>query len=391
MRSKTLLWIAGAVAALLPVACNKNGTDKPAASQMQISVKARRNAAGVTVPFAFSATDAFKLVDVTSGSSDIREPMNKGLPQSFFVFSLGKAAVGDLLVAYSPVDAPVEIEGSSVSFRIPENQDGSDIIFPYIGWTKYSGDSYAGDAISAESHAAVIRASIQKGSYSVVKAVLKANGGEKIAGKVTVDTGSKRYTPSAAEVTVTLPSPLDCRSASQSVPFFVAPVNLAGGTTLTFFTDDGKQVESKVSTPVNLSSGAVFDTDPASVGRQLIAAGGTKVYIFDEKMARDAGNYKAGLVWESTRVKIRSTAQISALRAGIKLPIWVMSTSRATCRMYVDLPAMLGPVMITIRSSVEFNVTLLGTKISLSRSRSTTGWRPSRIRISPLLFSSGRW
>ena len=298
MRSKTLLWIAGAVAALLPVACNKNGTDKPAASQMQISVKARRNAAGVTVPFAFTATDAFKLVDVTSGSSDIREPMNKGLPQSFFVFSLGKAAVGDLLVAYSPVDAPVEIEGSSVSFRIPENQDGSDIVFPYIGWTKYSGDSYAGDAISAESHAAVIRASIQKGSYSVVKAVLKANGGEKIAGKVTVDTGSKRYTPSAAEVTVTLPSPLDCRSASQSVPFFVAPVNLAGGITLTFFTDDGKQVESKVSTPVNLSSGAVFDTDPASVGRQLIAAGGTKVYIFDEKMARDAGNYKAGLVWE---------------------------------------------------------------------------------------------
>ena len=33
-----------------------------------------------------------------------------------------------------------------------------------------------------------------------------------------------------------------------------------------------------------------------------------------------------------TRVKMRSTAQISALRAGMKLPIWVISTKRATCR-----------------------------------------------------------
>ena len=285
------------LATLLPLSCDKNGKEQATAAQMQITVKARRNAAGITVPFSFTAADAFKLVDVTSGTSDTRGPMNKGTSQSFFVFSLDKAVSGDLLVAHCPADAPVEIEGKKVSFRIPENQDGSDLVFPYIGWTTFSGDSYAGDAISAESPAAVIRASIQKGSYSIVKAVLQANGGEKIAGKVTIDTGARSYTPSAATVTVTLPSPLDCRAESRSIPFFVAPVNLAGGITMTFYTDDGKQVESKVSTPVKLAAGAVYDTDPASVGRQLIAAGGTKVYLFDEKMARDAGNYTAGLVW----------------------------------------------------------------------------------------------
>ena len=90
-----------------------------------------------------------------------------------------------------------------------------------------------------------------------------------------------------------------------------------------------------------------------------------------------------------TRVKILSTGQMLACRAGIKLPICVISVKSATWRIYVDLPAMFGPVMIIMRSSVLFKLVSLGTKISRSKRRSTTGWRPSRMRISLRLFSSG--
>lgn len=297
MKIRTLLWFAAAAATLSCTACNPDGKDQPVASQMRITVKARRSANGINVPFSFTAADRFKLVDATTGVSDVQDPTNMGTAYSLFMFSLEKASAGDLLVAVYPADADVGIEGTKVSYRIPENQDGGDIICPYIGWTRFSGDAYAGDALSAESRSAVIRASIQKGSYSIVKAVLKGNGGEKIAGRVTVDTESKAYTPTAATVTVTPATPVDCRSEAQVIPFFVAPMNLTNGISITFYTDDGKQVESKVNTPVKLSSGGVFDTDPASVGRQLIAVGGTKVYLFDEKMARTAGNYTAGLVW----------------------------------------------------------------------------------------------
>ena len=198
MRFKTLLWIAAALSTLSVSACDEKGKDTAAVSQMRITVKARRNGAGVNVPFVFSATDQFKLLDVTAGSTDIKNPLNSGNASSLFLFSLSNAQVGDLLVATSPVDADVTVEGKKVAYRIPENQDGSDVVCPFIGWTAYSGDAYNGDAVSAESRTAVIRASIQKGSYSIVKAVLKANGGEKIAGKVTVDTETNASTPTAA-------------------------------------------------------------------------------------------------------------------------------------------------------------------------------------------------
>ena len=55
--------------------------------------------------------------------------------------------------------------------------------------------------------------------------------------------------------------------------------------------------------------------------------------------------------WAPMRVKMRSTRPISAISAGTKLPIWAMSTISATWRKKVDLPLMLGPVMIWMRSA----------------------------------------
>ena len=90
-----------------------------------------------------------------------------------------------------------------------------------------------------------------------------------------------------------------------------------------------------------------------------------------------------------TRLKIRSTRPIDADSAGTKLPICAMSTSTATCLMYVDLPAMFGPVMMASWLSVQFNSVSLGTKSPASRTLSTTGWRPCRMTMASDSLSSG--
>ena len=89
------------------------------------------------------------------------------------------------------------------------------------------------------------------------------------------------------------------------------------------------------------------------------------------------------------RVKIRSTTPMLADSAGTKLPVCAMRTITAAWRMYVDLPAMLGPVSRMMRDSGP-RWTSLGTYIPASRVSSTTGWRPSLMTISSPVFTWGR-
>ena len=85
-------------------------------------------------------------------------------------------------------------------------------------------------------------------------------------------------------------------------------------------------------------------------------------------------------------VKILSTIPISALCAGTKLPICAIKTISAIWRIYVDLPAMLGPVISAIVFFLLSRVALFGTNGTPFIRSSTTGWRPPVMFIvSPLL------
>ena len=94
--------------------------------------------------------------------------------------------------------------------------------------------------------------------------------------------------------------------------------------------------------------------------------------------------------WRPTRVKTRSTSPIVAERAGTKLPIWAISTMSATCLMYVDLPAMLGPVRSVTWASSLLRYESFGTKVPGGMVLSTTGCLPSLMSMTLPLSRRGR-
>ena len=299
MDFKHVFWIAGLLAAALAVSCDREEKQpEETVIKTNVTLLSYRNAGGSFVSPVLTADDRVKLLDIASGESDIKGPASRGGNSSSFLFAMKKVSAGDRLAGIYPADASVSFQGNSFSFTLPEAQDGTDITVPMVGWTTHSGDAYAGNSLKLEARTALLRATVQKGAYAIRKAVLKANGGENLAGGVTVDMDKGTCAASSPTVTVTFQTPLDCRAEAGTIPFFVAPGTFNSGVTVTYYTDDGQEIESKTSDPVKLAAGTVFDTVPASSGRRLIAAGGTKVYLFDEKPARQAKDYKAGLIWE---------------------------------------------------------------------------------------------
>ena len=91
-----------------------------------------------------------------------------------------------------------------------------------------------------------------------------------------------------------------------------------------------------------------------------------------------------------TLVKIRSTTPMFALSAGTKLPICAISTIKAVCLIYVDLPAIFGPVIMDTLFLWLSRYVSFAINISLLIIFSTTGWRPFRISMRPVSLIFGR-
>ena len=81
--------------------------------------------------------------------------------------------------------------------------------------------------------------SVKKGNYSISKAVVKANGGETIAGDISIGIDDGSVNASAQTITVTPPSPIDCTGEARLIPVMIAPVTLSQGYTVTLTDTDG--------------------------------------------------------------------------------------------------------------------------------------------------------
>jgi len=84
-----------------------------------------------------------------------------------------------------------------------------------------------------------------------------------------------------------------------------------------------------------------------------------------------------------------STTPICASVAGTKLPTCAINVINATCLIYVDLPAILGPVIIANLSPFLSRYVSFGTKFPLPIIFSITGCLPSLMLIIPSSFTTG--
>lgn len=288
------------IVAMSAVACegDKETSDAEALKAI-LTFKSYKTDKGVSGSVTLGESDPVVLIDLTSGETLTKEPLSGGNNSGTFLFEPKKAAAGDDLFLYYPSSSNPKINNETAVFNISTNQKGGAVNPVFIGAGKNSGSSYRGTQISMSPIHTYVLGSVQKGAYSIVRATMKSNSGEGIAGDVTVDMKTGKVTgASATEINVIYSTPLNCREENVNVAIEVATVSLSNGFTITFTTDGGDKIEYSTSDPVTFTCDDVFRTDPASSGRMLIACGSNKVYIFDEFLARTSHNYKDGLMWE---------------------------------------------------------------------------------------------
>ena len=132
--------------------------------------------------------------------------------------------------------------------------------------------------------------SVKKGNYSISKAVVKANGGETIAGDISIGIDDGSVNASAQTITVTPPSPIDCTGEARLIPVMIAPVTLSQGYTVTLTDTDGNSFSVGKTEPVTLEAGGKHDTDDArsSFVTELVFCGDNMVYMIDAGLVEEA-------------------------------------------------------------------------------------------------------
>ena len=213
-------------------------------------------------------------------------PIQPGSQKSLFLFTLSAPQhAASTVVAFWPSDADLRCENGTLKTVVPTAQTGS--VAPIL----------AGKA-TARLNTCTMYVSVKKGNYSVSKAVVKANGGEGIAGELTIGIDDWSASASAQTITVTLPAPLDCSKETQLIPVMIAPVALSQGYTVTLTDTDGNSFSVGKTEPVTLEAGGKHDTDDArsSFVTELVFCGDNMVYMIDAGLANET-TYKDAVTW----------------------------------------------------------------------------------------------
>lgn len=204
----------------------------------------------------------------------------------------------ELLCWTGPDGARASYDGTALSFEIPENQDGTASGRILAGKANYT-TAGTGSKISLNDMGCVMYIALKQGSYSITGGTIRANGGENIAGKVSMNPSGWTCTASKASVSIQLKTPIDCRLHESYITVLLAPVTLSNGYDITLQTAEGGTISVKKAEPVNLEvSGAVYTEKATNDSvRKLIACGSDKVYLIDATKTTWGGSYKDGLMW----------------------------------------------------------------------------------------------
>lgn len=303
----------------LAMGCSNDDDDSPRelASKITLTLSKYHNDKGATTLPTWNSNDKAGLfiADQSAPEAVYAAPILSGSQKSLFLFTLNAPEhAASTVVAFWPSDAAVRCENGTLKTVVPTAQTGA--VSPVLaGKATARLNAYEGCSMELSNLFCTMYVSVKKGNYSISKAVVKANGGEPIAGDLTVDVGDWSFSASEQTITVTLPTPLDCSKDGQLIPVMIAPVTLSQGYTVTLTDTDGNSFPAGRTDAVNLEAGGRHDTDDArsSYVTELIFCGDNMVYMIDAGLA-DETTYKDAITWSWDATAAASTLGLAENR-----------------------------------------------------------------------------
>lgn len=303
----------------LAMGCSNDDDNSPRelASKITLTLSKYHNDKGATTLPTWNSNDKAGLfiADQSTPEAVYAAPILSGSQKSLFLFTLNAPEhAASTVVAFWPSDAAVRCENGTLKTVVPTAQTGA--VSPVLaGKATARLNAYEGCSMELSNLFCTMYVSVKKGNYSISKAVVKANGGEPIAGDLTVDVGDWSFSASEQTITVTLPTPLDCSKDGQLIPVMIAPVTLSQGYTVTLTDTDGNSFSVGRTDAVNLEAGGRHDTDDArsSYVTELIFCGDNMVYMIDAGLA-DETTYKDAITWSWDATAAASTLGLAENR-----------------------------------------------------------------------------
>lgn len=240
-------------------------------------------------------------------------PLLSGSTTAQFLFNvLANREETDVLSWY-PADAEISFSGHDVTVNIPTAQTGSDIPVMF-GMDRQNINRYEGCKFTLKPAGCMVYVNVAMGDYDVKSLELTANGGENIAGTVTVNVDEGSATATASSITVTPDSPIDCRTSSASIPVYCAPVTLTKGISVKITTSAGQTITSSVNDKMVLEAGGKYNTAKVAEGEstELVFCGDNHVFVINADLAKDS--YKEGILWSLDVKTLASGLGLAASR-----------------------------------------------------------------------------
>ena len=224
-------------------------------------------------------------------------PILPGSNSSLFLFNVQASRLETSVLSWYPSEADVRLSGNTVKYTIPTNQNGTEVpvMFDVVSAKV---NSYEGCKFNLKPAGCMLFVNVAMGDYDVASLELTANGGENLAGEVTVDFTEGTFTASSASVKMTPATPVDCRSNSVFIPVYCAPVTLSRGFTAKITTSSGQTITTSTNSEIALVAGERISTEKMAEDNstELVFCGDNHVFVVNATIAKDS--YKEGIVWQ---------------------------------------------------------------------------------------------
>ena len=314
---RVLLLCAGT--GFLAAGCENDDDDSPRelAAKTTLTLSKYYNDKGATTLPTWNRSDKAGLfvADRSAPEAVYAAPIQSGSQKSLFLFTLDAPQhAASTVVAFWPSDAGLRCENGTLKTVVPTAQTGT--VAPILaGKATARVNAYEGCSMELTNLFCTMYVSVKKGNYSIGKAVVKANGGEGIAGELTIGIDDWSASASAQTIAVTLPAPLDCSKETQLIPVTIAPVTLSQGYTVTLTDTDGNSFSVEKTEPVILEAGGKHETDDARSNfvTELVFCGDNMVYMIDAGLA-DETTYKDAVTWSWDATEVASVLGLDKSR-----------------------------------------------------------------------------